>query len=80
MKTNEEIESILSHLIDKLNRVEAAQADVRSAVAVDPSIDAIESAIVVLADATSVLISRAHNQQTKTNDILGRICQALRGK
>lgn len=80
MKTNDEIESILSHLIDKLNRVEAAQADMRRAVAVDPAIDAIESAIVVLADATSVLISRAHNQQAKANDILGRICQALRGK
>lgn len=80
MKTNDEIESILAHLIEKLNRVEAAQADMRNVVAVDPAIDAIESAVVILSDATSQLLSRARDEQNKTNSLIARYLQALRGK
>lgn len=80
MKTNDEIESILAHLIEKLNRVEAAQADMRNVVAVDPAIDAIESAVVILSDATSQLLSRARDEQNKTAGLIARYLQALRGK
>lgn len=80
MKTNDEIESILAHLIEKLNRVEAAQADMRNVVAVDPAIDAIESAVVILSDATSQLLSRVRDEQNKTNGLIARYLRALRGK
>ena len=51
MKTNDEIESILTHLIDKLNRVEANVARIKS----DPQQikDAIDVAIEKLTAATS---------------------------
>ncbi len=48
MKTNDEIESILAHLIEKLNRVEADVAHRKITVSIDPATEAVTAAITML--------------------------------